>query len=647
MTRKNSELEYYKELYSLVFEKSSSGVLMIDTTNGKFVECNDRIVEMLKVKSKKDVLNMHPSQLSPEFQPDGRRSDEKANEMIGIAMATGTHSFEWKHIRADGEEFWAEIILTKLTVDGTDMVYVTWKDVEDKKTAEAQLEENLKILAQTNRELEEGKRELQHLNENLEDKVREKTAKVTTLLNNAGQGFLIFDKNFIIDSEYSKECEKYLGKDLAHQDIAKILFPDTSRANFFKSNILDMLNIDDIIKQKAILSLIPDELILNRRALKLEYKILEDSRIMLIITNISAKKKLEKRVKKEQDILKMIVTIIGDSDVFYDVKNDFEYFIQHPQEYIHMKKTSLYNINTLYRTIHTFKGAFLQLFMNDTAKQLHDIESKLSEFLADDISISNDEILIFLNETVSSALIQNDLNNIKELLGQTFLSKDNFLSIDKQIIENIETKYVALLKHNHIESDISSCLLNEIQCLSQKSLKSQLNSYPRLTLQIAQRLQKEVYEFEIIGDENILLPESYKPFIKSLIHLFRNSVDHGVETPERRIELDKDEVGTISCTFNNDNNKLQIIISDDGAGINLEKMKAQISEKIDTKTLSDEEIYMYIFKDNLSTKDEVTQISGRGVGMSAVKAELEKLNGTVKIQSELNIGTTFVFNIVL
>jgi two-component system chemotaxis sensor kinase CheA len=645
MTSENTELEYYKELYSLVFEKSSSGVLMIDTSNGKFVECNDRIVEMLKLESKKDVLNLHPSQLSPEFQPDGRRSDEKADEMIGIAMARGTHSFEWKHIRANGEEFWAEIILTKITVDSTDMVYVTWKDVEDKKRAEAQLERNLKILAQTNRELEEGKRELQELNESLEDKVREKTAKVTTLLNNAGQGFLIFDKDFVIDDEYSRECEKYLGKDLAHQDIAKILFPDTSKADFFKSNILDMLNIEEEVKQKAILSLMPNELILNRRALKLEYKILKDSRIMLIITNISAKKKLEKRVKKEQDILKMIVTIIGDSDIFYDVKNDFEYFIKHPTEYVHMKKTSLFNINTLYRIIHTFKGAFLQLFMNDTATHLHDIESKLSEFLVDDISVSNDDIVMFLNETISSSLMENDLNNIKELLGQKFLSKDSFLSIDKHIIENIETKYIALLRHNHIESDVSNCLLNEIQCLSRKSLKSQLNSYPRLTLQIAQRLQKEVYEFAIIGDENILLPESYKPFIKSLIHLFRNSVDHGIETPEKRTELDKDEVGTISCTFNNSNDKLQIIISDDGAGIDIEKIKAQISDKIDTENLKDEEIFMYIFKDNFSTKNEVTETSGRGFGMSAVKLELEKLNGIVKIQSELNIGTTFVFEI--
>ncbi len=88
-------------------------------------------------------------------------------------------------------------------------------------------------------------------------------------------------------------------------------------------------------------------------------------------------------------------------------------------------------------------------------------------------------------------------------------------------------------------------------------------------------------------------------------------------------------------------------VSDDGAGINIDKIKQIISKHTDTTNLTNEEVYAYIFKDNMSTKDEVTQTSGRGVGMSAVKAELDKLNGTIKIQSELNIGTTFVFDIPL
>ena len=500
------------------------------------------------------------------------------------------------------------------------------------------LNENIIVSARLHEEIHE-------LNTNLEARIEEKTAKVTTLLNNAGQGFLTFDKEFIIDAEYSKECEKLLGKAIAHNDIASILFQNSNKVESFKNNILDMLDTNNSMARKSMISLLPNEVILNKRALKLEYKILEDSNIMLILTNISSQKKLERKVKKEQSILKMIVTIIGDSDVFYDVKKDFEYFIDNLQNNVNMKKTSLYNINELYRAIHTFKGSFLQLFMNDTAKKLHEVESQLSEFLIDSTKITNDDILEFLLDTEFKLFMNSDLNNINELLGQEFLNNDNFVSIDRETIKNIENQYISLIQNNHIENETSNCLLDDIKCLSQKSLKSQLNSYPRLTLQTAQRLEKEVYEFEIIGDDDVLISDNHKPFIKSLIHLFRNSVDHGIETPEQRDELEKDEIGTISCSFTNDNDKIKIIISDDGAGINVEKIKEKISSSIDTSTLTDDEVYQYIFQDNLSTKDEVTDTSGRGVGMSAVKAELEKLNGTIKIQSELNIGTTFVFEI--
>ena len=502
------------------------------------------------------------------------------------------------------------------------------------------LNENIIVSARLHEEIYE-------LNTNLEKRICEKTDKVTTLLNNAGQGFLIFDKDFKIDEEYSRECEKLLGKDLAHKDISSFLFLDKNKAQSFKSDIEDMLNTTNPIAQKAIISLLPKELILNKRALKIEYKILENNNIMLVITNISAQKKLERKVKKEQDILKMIVTIMSDSDIFYDIKKDFEYFIKHLEEYVNHKKTSLNNLNELYRTIHTFKGSFLQLFMNNTAKHLHKVESELSELLVNSTLISNQDIIEFLGKTNFNEFIKEDLKNINELLGSKFLGNDNIVYIDKQVIKNIEKQYINIMKQTSIDTKNAYCLLDDIKYLSQKSLKSQLKAYPRLALQTAQRLEKEIYEFEIIGDGNTLVPDSFKPFLKSLVHMFRNSVDHGIETPEERVELDKDEIGTISCSFISEDNNLQIIISDDGAGINLDKIKQKISDNIDISNLSDDDIYAYIFKDNFSTKDEITQNSGRGVGMSAVKSELDKLNGTIKIQSELNIGTTFVFNIPL
>ena len=158
------ELEAQKELYDLVFENSSVGVLFIDLSSSQFVGCNDRVVKMLRAKSKKDVLNMHPSKLSPLFQPDGRESDEKANAMIGIALEKGSNSFEWKHLQTNGEEFWVEVSLTKITINNNDMLYVTWKDIDEKKKAEE--------------ELKQSQKELQEFNENLEIKIKERTQEL-------------------------------------------------------------------------------------------------------------------------------------------------------------------------------------------------------------------------------------------------------------------------------------------------------------------------------------------------------------------------------------------------------------------------------------------------------------------------------------
>ncbi|WP_373036679.1 ABC transporter substrate-binding protein [Sulfurimonas sp.] len=165
----NEKLEKQKELYDLVFEKASGGVLLIDPKNNKFIECNDQVVELLNAKSKEDVLNRHPSELSPEFQPDGQRSDEKADAVIKLAMELGTYSFEWLHKRVTGEEFWAEIILTKIAIDTNDMLYVTWKDINEKK--------------QVQQELQKSKNTLQLLNENLEEKIKERTRELENALN--------------------------------------------------------------------------------------------------------------------------------------------------------------------------------------------------------------------------------------------------------------------------------------------------------------------------------------------------------------------------------------------------------------------------------------------------------------------------------
>jgi len=141
---KTDELKKQKEAFETLFEKSNDGVLILD--DGKFIECNENILKMLHYKSKEDLLNIHPSQLSPEFQPDGRSSYEKAEEMMSLAIKNNGHKFEWVHIKLNGVNFLAQITLTPITLNNRNVIHAVCRDISDEKEAQVKLLEQKEIL---------------------------------------------------------------------------------------------------------------------------------------------------------------------------------------------------------------------------------------------------------------------------------------------------------------------------------------------------------------------------------------------------------------------------------------------------------------------------------------------------------------------
>ena len=125
------------------------------------------------------------------------------------------------------------------------------------------LNDNISVSAKLHEEIHE-------LNTNLEKRIEEKTKKVTTLLDNAGQGFLTFDTNFLVDEEYSKECIKLLGIDIVHKDIATLLFKEQAKRELFKITLHNALNDEVEIKRNAYISLLPQIIVVNKKAVKLE-----------------------------------------------------------------------------------------------------------------------------------------------------------------------------------------------------------------------------------------------------------------------------------------------------------------------------------------------------------------------------------------
>jgi PAS domain S-box-containing protein len=130
--------ELKRDQYQILFEHSADATLIIDYE--KFVDCNDAVLQMLGYADREAMLSTHPSQLSPEFQPDGQPSFDKANEMISIAIKTGSHRFKWIHTRANGEDFPVEVLLTAIPFQDRKLVHVVWRDISQRVRMEEELE---------------------------------------------------------------------------------------------------------------------------------------------------------------------------------------------------------------------------------------------------------------------------------------------------------------------------------------------------------------------------------------------------------------------------------------------------------------------------------------------------------------------------
>jgi two-component system chemotaxis sensor kinase CheA len=175
------------------------------------------------------------------------------------------------------------------------------------------------------------------------------------------------------------------------------------------------------------------------------------------------------------------------------------------------------------------------------------------------------------------------------------------------------------------------------------------NRFPRMVHDISRQLGKQV-ELRIFGENTELDKTVLEKIGDPLVHLVRNALDHGLETPEERRTAGKPEMGTLTLNAYHKGGSIVIEISDDGRGINKERVLAKAREKGlvgPDEVLPDERIYELIFAPGFSTAEAVTDLSGRGVGMDVVKSNIQALSGSLEIKSAQGKGTTFIIRLPL
>jgi two-component system chemotaxis sensor kinase CheA len=198
---------------------------------------------------------------------------------------------------------------------------------------------------------------------------------------------------------------------------------------------------------------------------------------------------------------------------------------------------------------------------------------------------------------------------------------------------------------------ITTSLHDAVMRVRMVPVETVFNRFPRMIRDISRELNKDI-ELHMSGEDTELDRTVIDEIGDPLIHILRNSADHGLETHEERLKANKPSVGNIYLRAFQDGNNVVIEVEDDGQGIDAEKVRNKIIQKgMDSpeivESLSDKEVIEYLFKPNFSTADKVTDLSGRGVGLDVVKTKIETLGGLVEVDSTRGKGTVFTIRIPL
>lgn len=245
------------------------------------------------------------------------------------------------------------------------------------------------------------------------------------------------------------------------------------------------------------------------------------------------------------------------------------------------------------------------------------------------------------------------LDNLLNIVTELVLGRNRLAQVYKEAMLDYEgTQLIKDLEETHRQIDL---MTTEIQLAVMKirmiKIAKVFNKFPRLVRDMSKETKKEI-QLLINGEDTELDKTLIEEINDPLVHIIRNSIDHGIELPEVRLLKGKPKIGTIKISAYQEGNNVVIIVEDDGKGINPDEIKAKaiskgiISEE-KANELSKQEIFNLIFLPGFSTAEVVTNISGRGVGMDVVRTHIMKLRGIINIESEVDAGTKIIIKIPL
>jgi two-component system chemotaxis sensor kinase CheA len=459
--------------------------------------------------------------------------------------------------------------------------------------------------------------------------------QVQTLLDNTGQGFLTCNQALEIQPSFSKECLQIFNTDALTGSIVDLFAKDQPAFHALLTDVLcEVLQpTQSPMMVTTYLSLLPAQLTFFERLYQIEYKRLAADRLMVILSDITEKTKLATALQQQQEQANFIVYALNHPDEVRQVLLSFQHFLQIASS-APQSLCSATGLTELYRQIHTFKSLLAQIRCPALPGTLHEIEDRLQGLQ------ESAPQQIAVQETVPFALLDSQLQAALKLLERQLpahlFEQDPHLPLPRRLHQDV----LDFLESHHSE------LAQQLREVQFQTFSSLLRPHFEMALMLAQSQGKLLSAIRFEGEDPKLDAEYYQPFFQVLVHLFRNAIDHGIESPGERSACGKPAVATIRCQLQREGAALKLTISDDGRGIALEQVRQkalalQLLDQHQAEQWSAEQIAQFIFADALSTKAEINLVSGRGIGLAAVKQQLANFDASIRVTSEQGQGCTF------
>jgi two-component system chemotaxis sensor kinase CheA len=502
---------------------------------------------------------------------------------------------------------------------------------------ETAIEQSEKRVDLANRSLEISSKELTERNTTL----FALTQEFTTIMDSLEQALFLFDKSGICLPVYSKSCEKIFKCKPSGKRFNEVL-------NFRKSEFSSMQDWLDLvfsekIKFEDLIALLPasseSEHLKN---VEVEFKAIRNLEntiegVLVIATDKTKEIKAKNEAKQNFVFSQKVIKLVSDTE-----------------SYINFKK----QVNDCVQWLTTLNSSSSKEDASIGARKLHDIKGICSMFHADALRASihdcESELVLNYSQFIESAQdyisrISNELaiyeNEMAKVFGESFFKKDSFRWVSNDQISELNNLFNSGASLETIRQQFESCFL-------QVNLLDKCKPFVHLTQTLAANLKKKLAPLSLEIEADIKVSNSkFNPFCDTLFHIFTNMVDHAIETTEVRAAFGKGEFASISLTAKMemmDQEKYLVMrFSDDGRGISGEDIRERLihrgMHKEDAQKLSIGDLYLQIFSEGFSTAEHVSQYSGRGIGLSSVKRELDRLGGRVQVNSKEGLGTTFTF----